>query len=536
MFGAVAAAVGQAPTAPVPALRKLILADSEAKVISLPQNQEGESQVVVVELPLLAKQELNLAVAPFFGKPISLEMVNALGNAIKQYGIKHDRILNLVVPSQDISGGVLRMAVIFGTYRDITFRGNRWFSAKMLADKLGIKEGDEISISRLDEAVNWANSNPFRRIQVLLNPIEKAPGKTDLIVGVEERMPLRLAISFDDTGAEVIGKNHYTTMLQFGNALGLDHQATYQFITTDHSKIYQAHAIDYRIPLRWRHYLQIAGSISRARPTFGGGLFAQDAKNIGATLRYTVPLSTGDNAVEWYGAMDFKQSNNNLEYGGLQIISNKTDVYHLGTGFSAVKRDKTGAWMLGGNLMFSPGALSPRNTTEVLQSARPGAASGYLYANVSLQRLFTLGKGWEIVTRAHAQVSTANLLGSEQITIGGSSSVRGYEDRIFAGDQGFVFNNEVMLPAWKTKLPFKNKNRPPLETRLLAFYDVADVSYKHLQPSDIHLSPLASVGLGLRMTLAPNFGMSFDYGWQVTSITRPSEARNRGHLKATLAF
>jgi hemolysin activation/secretion protein len=234
--------------------------------------------------------------------------------------------------------------------------------------------------------------------------------------------------------------------------------------------------------------------------------------------------------------MDFKQSNNNLEYGGLQIISNKTDVYHLGTGFSAVKRDKTGAWMLGGNLMFSPGGLSPRNTTEVLQSARPGAASGYLYANLSLQRLFTLGKGWEIVTRAHAQVSTANLLGSEQITIGGSSSVRGYEDRIFAGDQGFVFNNEVMLPAWKRKLPFKNKNRPPLETRLLAFYDVADVSYKHLQPSDIHLSPLASVGLGLRMALSPNFGMSFDYGWQVTSITRPSEARNRGHLKATLAF
>jgi hemolysin activation/secretion protein len=371
----------------------------------------------------------------------------------------------------------------------------------------------------------------------MLNPSEQMPGKTDLIVGVEERIPLRLAVSFDDSGAEVIGKNHYTTMLQYGNVLGFDHQATYQFVTTDHSKVYQAHALDYRIPLRSRHYLQLMGSLSRARPTFGAGLFSQDAKNVGAGLRYTIPLRGGDNALDWYAALDFKQSNNNLEYGGLQIINNKTDLYHVGTGLSWVRRDKTGAWMIGANTMFSPGHINNRNTTATLQNARLGAAQTYLYGNLSLQRLINLGKGWDVVARFFGQLSSSNLLGSEQITIGGSGTVRGFGERIFAGDQGFVFSNEVILPAWKTLLPFiKNKKRPPLETRLLVFYDVGHAAYQHSYPADLRFSPLASTGLGLRMTLPANFGLTFDYGWQITTTDRPTERHSGGHLKATLAF
>jgi hemolysin activation/secretion protein len=373
-------------------------------------------------------------------------------------------------------------------------------------------------------------------VQVMLTPNEKMPGKTDLIVGVEEQLPLKLIASFDDSGADVIGKNHYTAMLQYGNMLGLDHQLTYQFVTTDHSKVYKAHALDYRIPLKWRHYLQINASTSRAKPSFAGGLFNQDAKNNGAGLRYTVPLK-GEKTVEWYAALDFKQSNNNLEYGGLQIINNETDLYHVGSGVSAVIRDKWGGWMVGANAMLSPGGLSPRNKTDVLRTARVDASQTYLYGNVSLQRFTTIAKGWDMVTRLHGQISTDNLLGSEQLTAGGTGSVRGYDERVLAGDQGFVFNNELMLPSWKKQLQFfKSKKRPLLDTRVLAFYDVAHLSYKHRHPTDLPFSPMASAGLGLRVGVPGSFGLSFDYGWQITRIPRPQSGTSGGHLKATLAF
>lgn len=522
-----------------PVLRKLILADSEEKVLGIPADAGGTGNLLVKDLPALDNQDLPKLVAPFLGQPISMDLLNALGGVIKQVAIKHDRIVHLVVPAQpttDISVGVLRMAVIAGTYRDISIKGNRWFSAKLLESRLGIKPGEEISIARLDEAVNWANTNPFRRVQVMLNQDTQAPGKTDLIVGVEERVPVRLAFAFDDTGNALIGKDHYTSILQYGNMFGLDHQITYQFITTDHSHVYQAHALDYRIPLKWKHFLQISGMISKARPTFNYGLFTQDARNIAGSVRYTVPLKGGDNPVEWYGLLDFKQSNNNLEYGGFQVISAQNDLFHVGTGISIVRRNERGAWMFGVNLMASPGDINSRNTIDALSAARLGAKARYAYGNVSIQRLTKLPAGMDWVVKGFGQLATDNMLGSEQFTIGGSATVRGYEERIFAGEQGFALTNELMLPAVGFKLPLIDKRRPPMEVRTSIFHDYAKVAYRHRYASDIEMTPLSSVGGSLRLSLQPNFGASFDYGWQLNTTPYPQKAQRRGHLKVSLAF
>jgi hemolysin activation/secretion protein len=529
---------GESP-APSPVLRRLILADTEQKVLAVPADFGGNTQVLVQDVTALNNQDLPQAVAPFLGQPISMDLLNAMGNAIKQVAIKHDRIIHLVVPAQpqtDIAMGVLRVVVVTGTYRDVSIKGNRWFSAKLLEAKLGIKPGDEISISRLDEAVNWTNLNPFRRVQVMLNQDNQAPGKTDLIVGVEERAPARLAFAFDDTGNAVIGKDHYSTSVQYANLFGLDHQVTYQFVTTDHSHVYQAHALDYRIPLKWHHFLQINGMFSKARPTFNYGLFSQDARNVSGSIRYTIPLKGGDNPVEWYGLLDYKQSNNNLEYGGFQVINSQTDVFHVGTGLSVVRRYPAGAWMVGVNLMMSPGDINSRNTTEALGAARLDAKARYGYGSISIQHLRHLVAGMDWVTKGYGQLSTSNLLGSEQFSVGGSTSVRGYEERIFSGEHGFAVTNELLLPPVGIKLPLIDKRRPPLEVRTAIFHDYARTAYHKPDVSDIEMTPLASMGGSLRLSLPPYFGASFDYGWQLNTTPIPQKAQRRGHLKVSLAF
>lgn len=528
-----------APAPAAPVLRKLILADTETKVLELAADTGGAAQVVVKDVAALENQDLPQVVAPLLGQPITMEFLNVLANAIKQVAIKHDRIVHLVVPNQppaEFAAGVLRVVVLPGTYREVSIRGNRWFSAKLLEARLGIKPGDEISISRLDEAVNWTNTNPFRRVQVMLNQDNQAPGKTDLIVGVEERAPLRMAFAFDDTGNAVIGKDHYTMVAQYANLFGLDHQITYQFVTTDNSHVYQAHAVDYRIPLKWRHFLQLSTMISKARPTFNAGLFTQDARNVAGSLRYTVPIKGGDSPIEWYGVLDFKQSNNNLEYGGFQIINSQTDVFHVGSGLSIVRRSQAGAWMLGFNVMASPGDINSRNTTEALSAARLNARARYAYGSVSLQHLKHLPAGMDWVVKGYGQLSTSNMLGSEQFTVGGSGTVRGYEERIFAGEHGFSVTNELLLPAAGFRLPLLDKRRPPLEVRTSIFHDYAKAAYHRRDVSDIEMTPLSSLGGSLRLSLPPSFSASFDYGWQLNTTPIPQKVQRRGHLKVSLAF
>ncbi|MEY4688662.1 MAG: hypothetical protein RIR76_2685, partial [Verrucomicrobiota bacterium] len=371
---------------------------------------------------------------------------------------------------------------------------------------------------------------------VMLNPVPQASGQTDLIVGIEERLPLRLLGSFDNTGNQVIGNYNYRGMIQYGNVLGRDHQLTYQFATTEKTSVYRAQSIDYRIPLSWRHLLQVSGYFSLVKPSFLGGLFVQDAKHQGASIRYTVPKKRADLELEWFGLLDFKRSNNNLEYGGLQVLATGNDLFHFGTGFSLGKPDSRGGWMAGANLMFSPGRMTPRNRTAGLREARAGASELYIYGNVSLQRGLKLGGGWDLALRGYAQMSTDNLLGSEQITIGGAGTVRGYDERIYAADQGLVFNAEFNAPQIQVKLPGRLGQRSPATLRFIGFYDVGHVSYKYAYRSDLPFSTLASAGLGLRMGWANNFGLSADYGVQMTSPRRPSDARARGHIKATIAY
>ena len=522
----------------VPTLTKLLIADSEAKAAQLPAESGGTAPVFVRDVPVLAAADFPAAITPFIGKPITQELVNAVAGAIAQYSRQHDRlIVKFMAPApQDFSSGVFRLAVVVGRYRDLQFKNNRWFSSKLLQEKLGIKSGDEVRVSALEEAVNWANANPFRQIKVLVNDLADQPGKADLIVGVQERVPLRFTASYDDTGNAILGDNHYTGSLQFGNLWGRDHQGSYQYTTTDHHSVFQSHSIDYRVPLPWRHYLQFNAGYLKVKPTFGvGGIFSQIGENINASLRYIYPIRGGESPIELTSGIDFKQGNNNLAYGGTTLLNNTTDTFQVSTGISMVKRDKKGAWVFGANINASPGGINSRNTDAAFSKARYNTSANYLTGTFSVQRLLNLDREWSVFSRAVLQVANANVPGSEQLSIGGSSTVRGFDERVYTGDQGFVFSNDVQSPVLRHTLPFLKK-LPPLETRFIAFYDAAQVYYTHRDLNDIRFSPLASTGVGIRMTLPVNFTLSADYGWQITHPTFPTSTHSRGHVKVVLAF
>lgn len=531
------ASAAEATPPPIFLLKKLIVADSEAKALAVAADEEKGTPLLVRDVPVLADEDFPKKIAAFFGKPITSELLNTLANTIALHAREHDRlIVKVIPPNQDISTGVFRIAVVVGRYNEFQFRGNRWFSSKLLQEKLGLKPGDEVRLSTLEDAVKWANANPFRQIKVLINDLENKPGMADLIVGVEERIPLRFTASFDDSGNAILGERRYTGSLQFGNLWGRDHQGSYQYTTTDHQAVFQSHSIDYRVPLPWRHSLQFTGGYLRVKPTFGaGGVFTQKGQNILSNLRYSMPLREGTSPIEFSVGIDFKQGNNNLAYGGTTILSNTTDTFQLSSALSLVRRDGRGAWVFGFGLDASPGKVNTRNTDAAFSISRYNTSATYLTGTLSVQRLLTLERDWSLFSRLLAKAATANLPGSEQLSIGGSSTVRGFDERIYTGDQGFVFSNDLQLPAWRHTLPFLKK-RPPLETRFIAFYDAAQVFYKVRDPNDAVFTPLASTGIGVRMTLPINFTLSADYGWQITHLSYAAPTHSRGHVKVVLAF
>jgi hemolysin activation/secretion protein len=328
--------------------------------------------------------------------------------------------------------------------------------------------------------------------------------------------------------------------VSYANLWGRDHQASYQYITSNKPHVFKAHGLDYRVPLPWRHYVQLSASYFHAQPELLDGLFLQDGETFTSDLRYTIPLRTGDNPIDVYTAVSFKESNNNLtwdpHFTNIALPGITTDIFQLTTGASAVRRDKYGAWGFGANLTWSPGRVNTRNSELAFQESRAGAEPRYAYASFSVQRLLNLRHGWDLSSRAVLQIADGNLLATEQLSIGGGSSVRGFRENVFAGDEGFVFTTDLLTPALKYQVPRLSQRRGPLETRFLVFYDAANSRSKQSFITDPKRKPLASAGVGVRMSLATNFSLVADYGWQLTRLPYEVAEHSRGHIRVTFAY
>lgn len=544
LFLALACSLNAASAPEVYLFKRLAVSTSDAATLALAVDVNSPATLYTQGVPLLQTPAFKPVLDRYLGKPISADLVTALKDDIVKFVRDQDRLLaHISIPNQNVSDGTVRItAEVVGQLNQVAFTTSKWFSPKLIEQRLGLKPGDEVRLSALEDAVTWANTNPFRQVKVILNPLAGQPGKADLIVGLQEVMPWRFALVVDNYGNALLGKQRYTGSVQFGNLWGLDHQGSYQLVTTDEPDVYQGHVLSYRIPTEQRHFISINTAYSRVKPTWGpSNEYTQTGINKSIDVRYSIPFRHGANPVEVWAGMSFKRGNNNFEYGGAQQLYQQyrsTDTIQISTGGSYVRRDKRGAWALGGTLNISPGSITGRNDHTTYEETRAGSSPRYLYGTISLQRQHLLNGGWELSARLIAQKSSTNLIGSEQLAIGGPMTVRGYSTNVFAGDEGYMFNVDMLSPTITKSLERLSKKLPPLETRLVLFYDAAQVFYRRQQSFEITMKPLATVGTGIRMSMPNNFGLWFDYGWQLTephTLFR-NHPKRYGHIKVSLAF
>jgi hemolysin activation/secretion protein len=492
--------------APAPAsasypLQQLLLADSVEAAQALQPDAAGGFVVLHGPLANANREELEKRLAAGKGQMISDQLLTAIIQVVTIFFRQQDLpVAEVIIPPQNIASGTVRLAVLRGKFRQIKFQGNRWFSESLLRETLKVQKGEIIRLSELDQAVSWVNTNPFRRVRVHIEPVAET-GEADLTIGVEERIPLRLALSYDNTGNNILGFDRYTAAVTYGNVWGKDHQASYQFTTTHDPSLIQAHAFDYRIPLPWRHTLLVSASSARVEAPLFEGYFLQTGHSASADVKYVAPLKFKGWHAEVSGALSFKQSDNNLEFGDYSAFAALTDTFSASVGITAVRPDRRGRWVISGNLIGSPGDVNSRNTDATFSNSRYGARARFLYGQIWAQRITALAPSLSLMNRAIVQGgASTNLLPSEQFSLGGTASVRGYQERIYSGESGFMLNQELhkQLPA-----RVLSKRLPPLESTLVAFWDYGRVYTHRLNPDvrEVANATLQSFGFGVRFNL-----------------------------------
>ncbi len=525
--------VAPTPAAPAsPTIRQIIITDNVEAAQQLNAIPDRGYVVVQPSVSFLDEKELAKRLAAGEGRPAEERLLAGIALVIETYAREKDfPIASAVIPPQNMAGGIVRVALLRGKIRDIKVPNARWFSQSLLREKLRLERGESLKISELDRAVTWTNTNPFRRVRVHIQPVDA--GEADIIVGVEEKLPIRLTASYDNTGNEILGENRYVAGVTFGNAWGRDHQVSYQFITSDDIEIFRAHALDYRIPLRWRHVLNFSGSYVLASPTFLDGYFTQKGESINAEAKYIVPFRHKRWRGELSSAVSFKETNNNLEFGGSPQLSATIDVL-TGTFVAvAIREDKRGNWLTSATLVGSAGDFNSRSTRDSYESSRLGANPNFYYTQLTGQRTTTLTPRLTSTARGMFQLSSTNLVPTEQFSLGGLSTVRGYEERILSGDSGYSFTHELQYRLNPVTL---HKRLPKMDWAGLFFADYGRVIQKTPLIGQRKSDYLLSAGVGLRASLGNNFSASVDYARQIEKVELPGASHDRVHIRVTVSY
>jgi len=513
----------------LPALKGVVMRLKQDEV-TLEAPAEGGVQVADSEV--MRDADFKEMVAAHLGKPVSMRSLQALTReVILFYRDQGMPVVDVVLPEQDISNGVLQILVIEGRLGNVEVTGNKYFKSERIADEIRLPQGELIHSEPLLDDVNWINQNPFLTVRPVFTRGEKVH-TTDLLLQVEDRRPFQIYGGYEDSGNDLTGQNRYLAGFNWGNVFGIGHQFNYQFTTSDDIGDLQAHAASYIIPLPWRHRLNFFGSYVSTDLT--SGPFNIEGESIELGMRYRLPLpGFGEFTHGAYTGVDYKRSSNALEFGVLPTADTTTEIMDLVLGYEAGYKDSNGFTSLDLSVVYSPGGLFDHDNDEDYAASREGAESDYVYFELRASRISRLPWGMSLSNSINAQWSETPLLASEQLSAGGYSSVRGYDEReLNLTDNGFIARNELRLPQidakWGTQIQF------------LGFIDYAllQAAEGDVMRADGSLEQtvqMCSVGPGVRVAISKNFTLRADYGVQLID-THSSAGEGRFHIGATLSF
>lgn len=500
-------------------------ASSEVKgVLLVPKEEEKGEQVSGVtirnlKIPGGAKGLEEKLAKLSLGKPITPELLAEIKHTIILYFRNHGRpVVSVTIPEQEITDGIIEVVVVEAKVGKIICKGNRWFNNNLLQSYIDIDPGSVITNDTLLTDVTWMNRNPFRKTDLLLSPGEEE-GTTNIELVTKDRFPLRVYAGGDNTGNDATGNARWFAGFNWGNAFWCDHILNYQYTTSSDFHDFQAHTINYTAPLSWHNVLILFGGYSTVHPNLKShheslGVFKSHGHSAQASLRYEIPIGKLYHSAlkEFLVGFDFKNTNNNLEFVGddtIPIITKTVNITQLVAGFNFGKQTTHHKFSVALEAFGSPGKIIPHQSNSDFENLRPGAKTRYVYGQATLGDVYRLPTNFSISLLLRGQISSQNLLPSEQFGIGGYNTVRGYNEREVNVDNAFVGNFEVrsfafhLFKKWEDELYF------------IGFLDYGIGRNHKPLPEDKKPEFLLGVGPGIRYMINPYLSVRVDWGFKL---------------------
>ncbi len=439
-------------------------------------------------------------------------------------------IVDVQIPEQRITGGTMQLVVIESRIDRVRVQRGCYFDCEEVSRWIACtRAGDRVYEPNLENDLLWLNQNPFRRVSVDFQK-GSAAGTTDVIYKVSDVRPVRGCMGIDDTGVQSLNYGRFFTGFSYGDLFGRGGILGYQYTTDEEFALLKAHSLSYTQPLSRCYSWQSYGSWAAVSPELPAGL-VQDGESwqTGSGLVRHL-IRTRDEAANVELGAEFKSTDNNLEFTGSTVAASNADLFQLHLGYDHFKRGRLPDEYarLDMDMFVGPGGgMTGVHSAAAFTSIRPGTSPDYIYGKAGLELSRVVHECWQMVSRLSGQVASERLLFSETLGIGGFDSLRGFDQRAFNADHGWIANFEFgpRTQYWGCEVDQR-------VLRNYAFMDLANGYLDEPLPGEDASTFAWSTGLGARFQISDRLIARFDYG--IGLVDLDNVIRNdRGHFTLT---
>ncbi|MCT4701102.1 ShlB/FhaC/HecB family hemolysin secretion/activation protein [Dryocola boscaweniae] len=389
---------------------------------------------------LLSESQSGRLTAPWINQCLDISRLAELTRAVSDWYIHKGYITSRAfITEQDLSGGELHISVLEGRLEKILLEAapSRQFSTTFPG-----LEGNILNLRDIEQGMEQINRVRSTPVQIEILPSDK-PGYSIVNLTATPEFPLSASVSFDNSGQKSTGTGQINGSLTGNNLLGL---ADKWFVSggrsSDFSSSHNAQNFQAGVSVPYGYsLLDYSYSWSNYLSTINNNGFNWASTGDSQTHRFTashVLFRNGDIKTGASIGLTHQISNNYLNDAKLGSSSRR--LTSLVSGLNHTQKLSGGVATL--NPAFSHGVpWLGAEDDKGKKGDMPKAGFKKWSVNGSYQRPVTNDLWW--LTSFYGQWSPDRLYGSERLTIGGESSVRGFKEQYLSGDNGGYWRNEL---------------------------------------------------------------------------------------------
>lgn len=471
-------------------------------------------------------------VAPFIGRCVEAEVLAAVIKTVGDYYHAQGMITTQVtVPKQNLQNGIFELQIIEGKVEKISLGKDRFTDKMQRFTAFGNIEGETLNVNDVNQGISQINRLQSNSATMKIEPGSKS-GDSKIVIDNNKKFPAKFTAGKDNLGNNFTGVQHTNFSSTFDNLLFLNDNLSLNYTANyndqSRNKELKSFSSSFSIPFKYSTF-----SYDFSRSEYKGHLPKQNTltavTGYSQSSKFTldrVLLSQSKLRLSSSVSLAEKQASSYQNGVKQDSATRKLSVLNVAFVSSYFLNNNASVYL---KPSYSKG-LKILNATQDLENVNGTTTKAQfeyfkLYANFS-QRLAIPKTEIPVTfsTEMDSQYSKQTLYGSEQFSVGGYYSVRGFRENYITGDSGYYLRNKVNVNLGSLIVPFtKNqqenkqnffsKNLSHLnKTSFEPFYDYGYTKYKYIdEGADGRLS-----GAGLKTIFSSKyFTSSLTYSWGI---------------------